>query len=107
MRESDLLPIIPVPLTEPSRIASRPEQRLMLAVLEDAIDCFEKYYPTARGRANRVFREAEEWIMSDGYEGPFTFAHICSVLGLDPSAVRSRLRRAHLDHVLSGPRLHS
>lgn len=74
------------------RHAPLPEQRLLIAILEDALTCFEKNYPSDPSHANRLFRDAKAWIMSE-QSGVFSFEHICSVLGLDPDAVRSRLRR--------------
>ena len=75
------------------RAAPSPEQRLLIAILDDAINCFQKYCPADDRHGNRLFREAEEWIMSEQFHGPFSFEHICSVLGLDPAAVRCSLRR--------------
>ena len=81
------------PLVEGPRVAPLPEQRLLIAILVDAITCFEKNYPLVRRSGNRLFREAEDWLMSDKDHGPFSFEYICAVLGLDPGAVRCRLRR--------------
>jgi hypothetical protein len=81
------------PLVDGPRLAPSPERRLLIAILEDAITCFEKNHPADSRHANRMFREAQEWIMSEQYDGPFSFENICSVLGLDPDAVRRSLRR--------------
>ena len=41
-----------------------PEEKLMLAVLDDAIACFQKY-AFARDRKGKVlFQEAEEWVQA-------------------------------------------
>ena len=40
-----------------------PEKRLMLAVLEDAVACFQKYVLSRDNRGKGMFREAEEWIL--------------------------------------------
>ncbi|TAJ98364.1 hypothetical protein EPO44_11760 [bacterium] len=70
-----------------------PEKRLMLAVLEDAIACFQKY-PFARDSKGRaLFREAEEWIVEEGSDWLFSFENICEVLALDPQYVRQGLLR--------------
>jgi len=58
---------------------------LMVAVLEDAIACFEST------NANLV-QEAEEWISSDE-EGVFSFNNVCETLGLDPDRLRKGLLR--------------
>lgn len=58
---------------------------LMLAVLEDAIACFEST------KANLI-QEAEEWINSND-DGIFSFNNVCETLGLDPEALRKGLKR--------------
>lgn len=59
---------------------------LMLAVLEDGI----RSYCAGTGRARE---EAERWIWTHDRTSPFSFAVVCEVLGLDPSAVRKALGR--------------
>ena len=65
-----------------------PEHLLVLAVLEEAIHCYQKYLLATKRRPRRLFREAEEWIMSSDSNLPFSFENICMVVGLDPSYVR-------------------
>ncbi len=65
----------------------QPETRLMLAILEDAIECFRKEMRT-RGRK---FREAREWFLEEDSDWPFSFENICDLLGLSASAIRQRL----------------
>ncbi|MBI3059131.1 MAG: hypothetical protein HYY81_07470 [Deltaproteobacteria bacterium] len=64
-----------------------PEKRLMLAVLEDATGCFQKYLFARDGRGKALFRDAEEWIMGEGSEWLFSFENICEVLGFNPRYV--------------------
>ncbi|MEW6296715.1 MAG: hypothetical protein AB1671_03115 [Thermodesulfobacteriota bacterium] len=71
----------------------RPEVTLMRAVLEDAINCFRNQFYTKGRRQQRLAREAEEWFFSDESRWPFSFLHICSVLGLDPQYIRMGLKR--------------
>ena len=40
-----------------------PEKRLMLAILEDAINCFQDNLLAQDVRNSRLFHEAEEWIV--------------------------------------------
>lgn len=70
-----------------------PEQKLALAVLEDAIACYQKHllYPRAKGRT--LFREAEEWITSLDEDWIFSFENVCALLGLDSAYLRTGLRR--------------
>ena len=62
-----------------------PEQRLMIAVLHDALDCLEKHRCATDSHGRRLFDETE-W--------PYSFECICGVLDLDSNAVRQRLRVA-------------
>jgi len=64
----------------------------MLAVLEDAIWCYQ-HWLLARDKKKLLFREAEEWIMEEGSHWLFSFESICEVLGLNPNYVREGLMR--------------
>jgi hypothetical protein len=77
----------------PARTTGRGEVALMRAVLEEAVDCFQKQFVKSGRRAQRLAREAEEWIYSDEVRWPFSFVNICAVLGLDPDYVRLKLKR--------------
>ena len=68
-----------------------PEQRLMIAVLHDALDCLEKYRFAASKQGRRLFHEAKQWFLADETEWPYSFECICGVLDLDSNAVRQRL----------------
>jgi hypothetical protein len=70
-----------------------PEKRLMLAVLEDAVACFQKYVHARDNRGKTMFREAEEWIMEKNNDWLFSFEMICETLGLNPDYVRQGLMR--------------
>src|SRR5215831_17266516 len=54
-----------------------PEKRLMLAILEDAINCYQDNLLAKRGREGRLFTEAEEWILEKGSDWIFSFKNIC------------------------------
>jgi hypothetical protein len=68
-----------------------PEKRLMLAVLEDAIACFQKYLLARDSKGRSSFHEAEEWIREEGSDWLFSFENICEVLGFNPKYVRRGL----------------
>ncbi len=70
-----------------------PEKRLMLAVLEDAIACFQKYIAARDNRGQGIFKEAEEWVLEEGSDWLFSFDNICEVLGMNPQYVRQGLLR--------------
>lgn len=69
-----------------------PEIRLMVAILQDAIECYYKGQEGKSDRARRLFREAEKWLMIEQPEWPFSFRNICDVLDLEPTAIRKVLQ---------------
>jgi hypothetical protein len=74
-----------------------PEGRLALAVLEDAVDCFQKYLYATRSRHRRFYRESESWLFADSRGtlpvDAFTSNYICDSLGIDRGAMRWSLMR--------------
>jgi hypothetical protein len=69
-----------------------PEQRLMIAVLQDAISCVEQYRGVKWSpRVHRDFDEVRRWLLVEDTSWPFSFACICEALDLDASAVRRHL----------------
>jgi len=75
------------------RKSLEPEKRLMLAVLEDATVCFQKYIFARDGRGKNLFHAAEKWIMEEGNDWLFSFENICEVLGFNPQYIRQGLIR--------------
>ena len=69
------------------------ERRLIIAVLEDAINCFQKNLFAADNRGKRLFRDAENWVMSADRDLPFAFENICEFLSLDAEYIRQGLHR--------------
>jgi hypothetical protein len=72
-------------------ISLRPEKKLMLAVLEDGVLCFQNYMFARDGRGEVLFRKAENWILEENSDWLFSFENICEALGLNPGYVRQRL----------------
>jgi hypothetical protein len=70
-----------------------PEKRLMLAVLDDAINCFRENLFSQRGKDRRLFDEAEEWLLTPGGDRAFSFDNVCESLGLNPEYLRRGLQR--------------
>ena len=68
------------------------ERRLMIAVLEDAVDVYRKQAGARDARAQQLFHEAEEWIEDPDQTWLFSFQNICDVLGLDADYLRRGLR---------------
>mgnify|MGYP000010807529 CR=1 FL=1 len=69
------------------------ERRLMLAVLQDAVECYQKYALARDPRGRLLFDDAAEWIDADEREWSFSYVNICEVLGLNPGYLRRGLLR--------------
>ncbi len=69
------------------------ERRLMLAVLQDAVECYQKYALARDPRGTMLFDNAVEWIDSGEREWPFSYVNICEVLGLNPEYIRRGLSK--------------
>lgn len=91
-----------------------PERQLMLAILGDAIDCFQKYACVRDRKRRALFQDAEKWLFDkDTSDWIFSFENICEVLGLSPRYVRrellrwklTRLARFRKKRIPSGPAL--
>jgi hypothetical protein len=67
------------------------EHRLMVAILEDAVNCFQKQLFATDPKARQLFLDAEEWITATDQSWFFSFAHVCETLDLDPDYVREGL----------------
>jgi hypothetical protein len=70
-----------------------PEKRLMLAVLEDAVACFQSYVFAESRRTRALFNEAEDWIRNENSDYVFSFENICAALKISPTYVRKGLLR--------------
>ena len=76
------------------RIAeTEPEKRLMLGILEDAVQCIQKYVNSRSDKGKEIYRDAEEWILEQNNDWPFSYKNICDFLGFDPDYVRQGLFR--------------
>jgi hypothetical protein len=87
--------ILPAQLLANGRMdaSAVPEKRLLLAVLEEAVVTFQRYVTSSRRRGQRLFRESEEWIVSDDMSWPCSFRNVCDVLGFDVDYLRQGLLR--------------
>jgi len=75
--------------------APRPsgEERLMLAVLEEALDNFRTNLHATTRAEQLLFFKVEQWFGSDETAWPFSFVNICEALRLDAGGLRARLAR--------------
>lgn len=66
-----------------------PEQRLMLAVLEDALGILVA--GPRRTTSGRLFWDTRSWVLDDDLAWPFSFLNVCEALDIDPGRLRRRL----------------
>jgi hypothetical protein len=67
------------------------ERRLMIAVLEDAVNCFMKQLHASDPKARQLYLDAEEWITTEDRTWFFAFDNVCDTLDLDPDYLRAGL----------------
>jgi hypothetical protein len=67
------------------------ERRLMIAVLEDAVNCFMKQLHATDPKARQLFLDAEEWITAEDRTWFFAFENVCDTLDLNPDYIREGL----------------
>lgn len=77
--------VLPAQVNE-KRAALSGEERLLLAVLEDAVNCFF-------GEDSQARIESTLWFQDRAYLGPFSFENICDIFGLDSGWLRKGLFR--------------
>jgi|SRR5687767_4915471 len=70
-----------------------PERVLMLAVLQDAVVCFQEHVSAKCKRKQSLHREAEEWISNTDRSYLFSFENVCESLGFDAHYMRDGLLR--------------
>jgi hypothetical protein len=70
-----------------------PERVLMLAVLQDAVVCFQEYVSATYKRKQSMHEDAAEWISSRDRSYLFSFVNVCEALGFDADYMREGLAR--------------
>ncbi len=68
------------------------ERRLMVAILEDAVDVYRKQAGSRDRKRRQLFEDAEAWIESPDKGWIFSFENICDMLSIDAGYLRMGLR---------------
>jgi hypothetical protein len=68
------------------------EQRLMAAILEDAIAVCCRLNPPKTSKGRTLLRESLRWVRSNDRTWTFSFLRICEMLDMDPGAIRRGVR---------------
>jgi hypothetical protein len=95
MTETVLSSFSNLPPTVTERIHKQPECRLLWTVLQRGVEEYMKNAFATSRRGKRLRQEAEDWIMRDDAIWLCSFMNICHILGLDPDALRTGLKRWH------------
>jgi hypothetical protein len=76
-------------------VALEPEIRLMVMILGDAVDCYQRLLNAQNDHGRRQFRDAARWLFGPDEDWIFSFNHICACacVGVDPEYLRAGLRR--------------
>src|SRR5262245_18859301 len=61
------------------------EERLMLAVLENAVEHFQKYVLARKPSGKQLFREAEEWFLDKDNDTLYSFETSVTLSGSIPT----------------------
>lgn len=67
------------------------EQKLMLALLADAINVYQHGAHSRKTRERLLYIDAEHWIMDQKDHQPFSFELVCEALGINSAVLRKRL----------------
>ncbi len=67
------------------------EQRLMLAVLADAINVVQEFGSSSSLRKRNSFNEAWSWFFTEGVACPLSYDSVCDALAIDAQGLRWRL----------------
>ena len=95
--ESRPISLLPSQLATRPGIGRIPEVRLLIAILEDALQCIARSAAARTGGRRRQFHDAYAWVFEEpAAEWPFAFENVCGVLGLDATAVRLRVREVFM-----------
>jgi hypothetical protein len=70
-----------------------PLRRLMVAMLVDAVRCFQTKFGARQPATRQEFAEVRSWIFSDEDNATFSIKAVCDALEIDPKAIRKGLVR--------------
>ena len=73
-----------------------PHHRLLLAILEDGIRCFQRNFAATNGPRRILFRETEAWLFDSDGTAFLSCPIVCESLGIDPVQLRRCLREWRL-----------
>lgn len=69
------------------------KHHLAAGILAQARRDLRRFYGATRPVERELYRDAYEWIVSDGCRWPFSFRNVCALLDLSPESVRDEVFR--------------
>ncbi len=67
------------------------EHRLLVAIIQDAVECFQKHLHAADSKRRQLYLDSEAWVSAEDDRGPFSFTSVCDLLEMNPDYVREGL----------------
>ncbi len=67
------------------------EERLLYAMLETAIEDYQKYASATNKKGQEIFQQAEEWFFETDSNWEFSFEDLCDYLQLNACYIRKGL----------------
>jgi hypothetical protein len=67
------------------------EHRLLVAIIQDAVECFQKHLHARDSKRRQLYLDAADWLGEEEDFGPFSFVNVCELLGMNPDWVREGL----------------
>ena len=86
------------------RVPLKAEYQLAAAVLQEAVECYQKHLLSTDSKGRVLFTDAQAWIDADDWDWPFSFLNICAILRIDPNYLRGGLRAWHQREAVLKPR---
>ena len=70
-----------------------PERDLMVAILDEALNDYQRCFRAREKKGRKRFADARAWILKTDSQWIFSFINCCEVLGIDPGYLRRGLLR--------------
>ncbi len=67
------------------------EHRLVIAIMQDAVECFQKHIHAHDSKRRQLYADAEVWIGEDDDTSVFSFNNVCALLSIDVDYARKGL----------------
>ncbi len=67
------------------------EHRLVVAIMQDAVECFQKHIHARDSKRRQLYVDSEVWISEDDDRSVFSFNNVCALLSIDCEYARKGL----------------